>query len=115
MIASSVLPVWVEVVDRFGIAAFLIIFGVLVIWKLLPHVITWFKASTRQATTVNSAVPRIERNLEVIANEAQQMKVVANTASRTEQNTDRLLDKTVRLESTTKEILDTVRGKRDGE
>ncbi len=107
--AQGELPLWTQVIDTFGVPVFIVLFGALIIWKLLPHVVDWVKTSTRQAEIVGQAVPRIERNLETIADGSKHIEAVAEAASRTEQKTDAVLEGTGRLEKATTRILDEVR------
>jgi len=107
------LPAWTQFVDTFGVPAFLVLFGAAIFWKLMPHLIDWIKKSTHQADIVALAVPRIEKNLETIADGSKHMKDVAKSVSRTEEKTDAVLHGNERLETTAKKILDEVRRKRD--
>lgn len=60
---------WVGYLERLGLPLFLILFGCLIIWKLLPHVIDWFKSATGSHNAVASAVPDIKESLRKLADE----------------------------------------------
>lgn len=109
LIAADPLPAWLQIAERFGVSFLLLVFALLVAWKLVPHLIAWFKASIQSAHTVNDAVPRIEKNLEEIAKGSKGMNSVAAATARTEQKTDRLLEQGARLQDRTQEILEEVR------
>jgi hypothetical protein len=65
-------PSWLQLAERLGLPIFLILFGCMIVWKLLPHVIDWFKESTASAKVVKEAVPDMKDALTKMANEGQQ-------------------------------------------
>ncbi len=60
---------WADVLERLGVPVFLILFGCLIVWKLLPHVINWFTSATKSHGIVADAVPEIRDSLKKLANE----------------------------------------------
>lgn len=106
---TSQLPMWTEVIERFGVSVLLILFGCLIIWKLLPHVIRWIKTSTAQSEAVSESVPRLERSLEDIADCSRSLKEAAGAAERTEKKTESILKQGGRIETATTRIFDEVR------
>lgn len=105
------LPLWTQLIDTFGVSVLLVMFGLLVFWRLMPYIVDWFKASIAQANIVSTAVPRIEKNLDTIAEGSKHIEVVAAAASRNEKKADAVLQGNERLENATREILDAVRRK----
>lgn len=64
-------PSWLNLLERLGLPVFLILFGCMILWKLLPHMIEWFKTSILSQKAVAAAVPEIKESLEKLANEGQ--------------------------------------------
>lgn len=60
-------PNWLQLLERLGLPIFLILFACLVAWKLLPHVIDWFKQQTTSAKVVADAVPDMKASLAKMA------------------------------------------------
>lgn len=60
-------PAWLQLLERLGLPIFLILFACLVVWKLLPYVIEWFKAQTTSAKAVADAVPDMKASLSKMA------------------------------------------------
>lgn len=85
---------WQGLLERHGISVFLVLFMCAVIWKLLPHMIEWFKTTTHQAEVVSEAVPDIRISLKAMAqnNEAKLNCIEARTG-RLEEKTERILEK----------------------
>ncbi len=65
-------PSWLTLLERLGLPVFLILFGCLVVWKLLPHVINWFVTQTKTAGIMSDSIPDIKESLHKLANEGQQ-------------------------------------------
>jgi hypothetical protein len=65
--AATPEPGWLTLLERLGLPIFLILFGCMIIWKLLPYVIEWFKTQTASAAAVKEAVPGIKSSLEKMA------------------------------------------------
>jgi hypothetical protein len=97
-------PSWPQLLERFGLPVFLIVFGCLIVWKLLPHVIEWLKtASAAQSVVVNS-VPDIKEALQKIANEGQAKLEAIYT------RTEVMEKKLDRLETQQDQMLERLRG-----
>lgn len=64
-------PSWLQFLERLGLPVFLILFVCMIVWKLLPHVIEWFKTSTNSAKVVAEAVPDMKDSLSKMANDGQ--------------------------------------------
>ena len=64
-------PTWLQMIERLGLPLALIVFGCAVVWKLMPHVIEWFKAGTATARSVAEAMPTVKDSLNRLANSAQ--------------------------------------------
>lgn len=60
---------WADVLERLGVPVFLILFGCLIVWKLLPHVIAWFTSATKSHGVVAEAIPEIRDSLKKLAND----------------------------------------------
>ena len=94
-------PSWLQLLERLGLPIFLILFGCAIVWKLLPHVVDWFKANAASAKVVAEAVPDMKQSLHKIANEGQnkidaidsRTAVIEQRTSRLEQQQDAILDR----------------------
>lgn len=64
-------PNWLQLLERLGLPIFLILFGCMVAWKLLPHIIEWFKQQTASAKVVADAVPDMKESLAKMADGTQ--------------------------------------------
>lgn len=64
-------PSWLQLLERLGLPVFLILFGCMIVWKLLPYMIEWFKTSILSQKAVAQAVPEIEESLKKLANDGQ--------------------------------------------
>lgn len=60
---------WITFIERLGLPIFLILFCCAIIWKLLPHVIAWFTASTKTAQLVADSIPGIRDSLATLADQ----------------------------------------------
>lgn len=69
---SSLINEWIHVVSQVGVPVGLIIFFCIFIWSLRPHIVEWFRESTKQAKVVSEAIPHMNKSLEHIANDATQ-------------------------------------------
>lgn len=84
-------PSWLQLLERLGLPIFLILFGCAVVWKLLPHVVDWFKTNSESAKAVAEAVPNMKQSLQKIANEGQEkINAIDSRTAVIEQRTSRL-------------------------
>lgn len=87
-------PSWLQLLERLGLPLFLILFGCAIVWKLLPHVIDWFKANASSAKVVAEAVPDMKDSLHRMANEGQRkLDSIDMRTSVIEQRTSKLEEK----------------------
>lgn len=84
-------PSWLQLLERLGLPIFLILFGCAIVWKLLPHVVDWFKANATSAKVVAEAVPDMKDSLHKMANEGQRkLDSIDTRTSVIEQRTSKL-------------------------
>lgn len=84
-------PSWLQLLERLGLPLFLILFGCAIVWKLLPHVVEWFKANTASAKVVAEAVPDMKDSLHKLANDGQRkLDAIDSRTSVIEQRTSKL-------------------------
>lgn len=113
--AETTYKAWVYVVSNVGFPVGLLLFLCLVAWKLLPHIISWFKATTAQSHAVHDAVPEIKKSLASIATDAGGIKILVARGERLEGRMDSLEQRTKRIEQTAGETLHEIRkGGMDG-
>lgn len=87
-------PSWLTLLERLGLPIFLILFGCAIVWKLLPHVIDWFKANATSAKVVAAAVPDMKESLHKMANDGQRkIDAIDSRTSIIEQRTSKLEEK----------------------
>jgi hypothetical protein len=100
---------WIQVVNNVGVPVSILVFFGLVAWKLVPHVITWFKATTAQSHMVSDAVPEIKKSLASIATDAGELKAFVQRADRLEAHVETIAERTKRIEETAAKTLSAVR------
>lgn len=100
---------WISIVNNVGVPITILVFGGLVVWRLLPHVVKWLVASTEQSHMVSEAVPGIQKSLESVAKDANQLKAFVALGERVESRVKTIEERTQRLERTADETLSTVR------
>lgn len=76
--SQDAIPLWVTYVERFGISTFLVIFMCGAMWRLLPHLLNWLKATAETSRVITAAIPKIataiEHNTERLGKIEEQLK-----------------------------------------
>ena len=86
---------WIDLIERMGLPLALIFFGCLLVWRLHPHVIEWFKESTNSMKVLSLAVPQMQDSL----------RKVADAAEGSQQNLEHMGGKLAHIESQNEQIL----------
>ena len=85
---------WVDFIERLGLPIFIVLFLCAIVWKLLPHVIDWFKQSTESAKVVGDSIPDMKDSLHKIANDGQQkLEVIDRRTEGLERDTQAILQR----------------------
>jgi len=88
-------PTWLTILERLGLPIFLVLFICAVAWKLLPHVVEWFKQGTVSAKIVADAIPDMRESLHQMAQSTligeEKLKTIEQKADQIHRNTEQIL------------------------